>query len=83
MATVLSKPTTRQTRGVYRVLYASKSREIIVTLLPGDIMEFREKGCRARFALPIESAFKFAVRMTAMRAAAEKKIKKAKAKYGG
>jgi hypothetical protein len=51
----------RRTRDLYRVL-TNRERYIIVSLKPGDLLSFRENRCRATFELPIEHAFRIAVR---------------------
>lgn len=51
----------RTTTGRYRILYQS-ARPIVVELMPGDVLTFREKGRKQRFHLPIEEAFRIAVR---------------------
>ena len=65
--TELLKPVTRRTRTAYSVLYKTPrhARQIVVTLQPGDLIEFRERGRRCRWRLPIESAFRYAVRRQA------------------
>lgn len=60
--TTLEKSVARVTRGAYSVLYSTPQR-IVVTLQPGDILEFRAKGGRHRWTLPIDSAFRSAVRI--------------------
>jgi len=62
--TTLTRPVTRRTRGAYSVLYP-RPRQIIVTLANGDLLEFREAGRRAKWMLPIEAAFRQAVRAKA------------------
>lgn len=73
--TSFGKPIHRRTRGLYAVLYR-KARHIVVTLAPGDLIQFREAGRRTRWSLPADTAFKYAVRLAAWQAAAEKKRKK-------
>ena len=48
-------------------------RQIVITLLPGDVLEFRESGRRSRFTLPIDTAFRYAVRLTALAHGAARK----------
>lgn len=60
----ISKPTSRVTRQQYGVLHHSKLRKIVVTLVPGDVLEFREQGGRRRFTMPVDSAFRIAVKTT-------------------
>jgi hypothetical protein len=70
--TTTNKPVRRVTQGSYAVLYA-KARPIIVSILPGDVLEFREHGRRGRWYLAIDSAFRQAVRIQALHDAAQKK----------
>jgi hypothetical protein len=74
MPTPINHKVARVTRDSYRVLYASanKARPIVVTILPGDVLEFREHGCKTKFMLAIDTAFKYAVRLDALAKAAEK-----------
>ena len=73
--TRLERKVTRATRGEYSVLYA-KRRAIVTTLLPGDVIEFRELGRRGRWLLAINTAFHYAVRCKAKADRAEKRRKK-------
>ncbi len=75
--TPTDKPVTRRTRQSYSVLYA-RPRPIVVSILPGDVLEFREHGRRGRWYLAIDSEFRQAVRMKALHDAAEKARRKAK-----
>lgn len=78
--TSLKKPVRRVTARTYRILY-SQPRAVVVTLAPGDVIQFREQGRRAVFALPIDRAFSYAVRLHAEAQAsikrAERKAKRA------
>jgi hypothetical protein len=69
---------TRKTEGTYNVLYASgrNRREIVCSILPGDVLEFREIGRRFRVSVPIDSCFRFAIRCAAFAANVEKARKK-------
>jgi len=69
--TILHRRISRKTASAYAVLYR-KARPVVVSLMPGDILEFRESGRRTRFQLPIETAFRYAVRL----AANAKKVRK-------
>ena len=62
--TDINRPVKRRTQGRYNVLYcsASKARPIVVTIRPGDVLEFREHNRRHRWYLSIDSAFRYAVR---------------------
>lgn len=73
--TEINKPVSRKTRQPYAVLYA-KARPIVVTIKPGDVLEFREHGRRSRWLLSIDTAFKYAVRLAALHEAAEKRRKR-------
>lgn len=78
--TPLRKDVRRKTTGQYRVLY-SQSREIVVTLKPGDIIEFREAGRRSGFPLAIDTAFRYALKLHSDAAArAKREERKARAK---
>jgi hypothetical protein len=70
--TELSRHVRRRTRGAYAVLFARPAR-IVVTLAPGDVLEFRHERRRRSWSLPIEAAFRSAVHRQAVRDAAEKK----------
>jgi hypothetical protein len=69
--TTLTRPLQRSTTGRYAVLYVGDRRPIIVSLLPGDVIAFREFRRRQVFSLPIDYAFKCAV-TSAARAAKSK-----------
>ena len=71
--TTLTKPLHRSTTGRYAVLYTSNRRPIIVSLLPGDVIAFREFRRRQVFTLPVEYAFKCAVASAARAAKAKPK----------
>jgi len=74
--TTLEKPVSRKTVHTYRVLY-QKPRPVVVTLCPGEErLEFRELGRRERFQLPIDTAFKYAVRLKALADDAERRAKR-------
>lgn len=70
--TELSRNIRRRTRGAYAVLFARPAR-IVVTLAPGDLLEFRHERRRRSWSLPIETAFRAAVHRQAARDAAEMK----------
>jgi hypothetical protein len=54
----------RVTRGAYSTLYV-KPRKIVVTCAVGDLLVFREHGRRQEFSLPVDTAFKQAIRIKA------------------
>lgn len=80
--TELTKPVHRKSGRSYAVLYA-KARPIVVTMLPGDVLEFREHGRRARFHLAFDTAFKYAVRLYAFALVAEKQRARKARRFGG
>ena len=57
MATLLTKDVTRETYSVTN----RKGDKIIVTLKAGDMLEFRAKGKRTRFEVPLGSCFYLAM----------------------
>ena len=65
---------TRKTEREYRVLYAcaGKAKPIVCTILPGDVLEFKELRGRDRWTLAIDTAFRYAVRLKALADGAEK-----------
>lgn len=67
----------RRTRGSYCVLY-TKPRQIVVSLDRGDLITFRESGRRQAWSLNADTAFKYAVRLAAFAAAAQKRSRKEK-----
>lgn len=55
------------------------SRNLVITLVPGNIISFREKGLRTRYDIDIESVYNMAVHRTIAKQREEaKKAKKAK-----
>lgn len=72
MAMEIKKPVSRRTRQAYSTLYV-KARPVVVTILPGDVLEFREHGRRQRWVLAIDTAFKYAVRLKAFQDGAQKR----------
>ena len=84
MATILSKNSVVReiaqwkSRGLFG-LGGSGGRNLILTLFPGNIINFREKGLRKSYDIDIESVFNLAVRRTILREEeAKKKAKKEK-----
>jgi hypothetical protein len=62
----LYKPVKRRTRSPHR-----RGRRVIVSLLPGDLLAFRDERSRTEFVLPIGAAYDVAVKVhvAAMKAA--------------
>ena len=80
MATKLKKPVVREVndwcrKGLFG-LGSSSNRPLMVSLEPGPIISFREKGCRKTYDLDIETAFNLAVRREVMRQDAKKRKKR-------
>lgn len=76
--TLLEKPVHRKTRGAYSVLYA-RPRQIIVSLMPGDLLQFREAGRRTKYTIPVDLVMKQAVKAAALAEFREKqKARKAR-----
>jgi hypothetical protein len=71
--TTLTRPLRRATARTYAVLYVGDRRPIIVSLLPGDVIAFREYRRRQVFSLPIHYAFKCAVTSAARTAKSKTK----------
>lgn len=63
--TELNRLVARKTRDQYNVLHHRKARRIVARLVPGDVLEFSELGCRRRWTLPIDQVFRIAVRCSA------------------
>jgi len=80
MATLLKKPVTREVRNWCRKglfgLGGSGGRALIVSLEPGPVISFREKGCKKRYDIDIERVFNLAVRQDMLKRDAEKKKRK-------
>lgn len=75
--TRLKKKISRVTLKEYSTIY-TRENHIVVSFLPGDVLEFKELRSRARWTIPIDHAFRYAVRMKAFHDAAEKRLKKAR-----
>ena len=85
MATVLDKKeVVREIKGWKRRglfgLGGCGGRNLVMALVPGNIVSFREKGLRKRYDVDIESVFNMAVRRTILRDAEEKRKAKKEAK---
>ncbi len=73
--------TTELTKQVSRVtLLPHRGRKIVVTLLPGDLIELRAKGCRTREVISIAGVFDYAIITRVAHERFEKKKKKDKYK---
>jgi len=72
----LKRRVSRVTVGEYRVLHVGKPRPIVLTLTPGDVIEFREFRRRERYILAADAAFRYAVGLHARQEAANRKTKK-------
>lgn len=77
MATALNKSVVRevsdwQKRGLFGC-GGGKNRSLLVSLEPGNIISFREKGLRKRYDIDIESVFNLAVRRITNKEEDEKK----------
>lgn len=70
--TELTRKVSRRTRAPYSVLFR-EPRPIVASLIPGDLLQFREAGRRDTWEIPISSAFKYAVRLKALSDATEKR----------
>src|SRR3990167_864210 len=76
MATKLLKPINRDTIG-------RSGATMIISLLPGDLISFREKGKRTRYEITIGHALQLAKRMTIDRMYQERlEIYRSKKKQG-
>ncbi len=71
--TEIKTKTERRTRSSYAVL-TRRPRQIVACFLPGDLIEFREAGCRHRWQLPIDDAFRIAIRIKAEALRREKRL---------
>jgi len=62
----------RRTRGAYPVLYRHPE-PIVVSFDVGDLLTFRAARRRGVWTLPIDAAFRYAVRLKVLQDAAEKR----------
>lgn len=90
MATVLSKRAVVREivgwkkRGLFGLGHGGVCRSIIMSMEPGNIVSFREKGRRKVYDVDIESVFNMAVRRTILREQeAKRKAKKEARKNKG
>lgn len=75
MATPLRKPVHRET--VATVRDGSKLRQIIASLLPGDVLSLRPKGTRRPEVIALSTVWAYAVKLRVMAERAEKQAKRA------
>ena len=59
-----------------RTISAHRGRRIVVSLLPGDVLGFREERTRKEFLLSVAGAFDYAVLLEVARRKAEKKARR-------
>ena len=71
MTTKLNKPVFRESYAVIRD--RSKRREVVVGLLPGDVIEFRPKGTRYRVSASIDVLWSYVAKLDAANKARIKK----------
>lgn len=78
MPHLIKSPVSRRTREEYRVLFASanKAKPIVVSIMPGDILRFRELRGRSHWDIAIDCAFRYAVKLHALAEAGERGRKK-------
>lgn len=67
MSTPLKKPITREMLSKGFTRDKDRNRSILVTLLPGDELEFRMKGTQRKFSIYLGHCFVLAQAMTAER----------------
>jgi hypothetical protein len=67
-------PLTKRVRR--RALNPYRGRRIVVSLLPGDVLSFREERTRKEFLLSIQGAYVYAVQLEVARRLAEKRAKR-------
>jgi hypothetical protein len=79
MTTPLDKPVSRLAHTTRRC--SGKLRRLVITLLPGDVIELREQGTQHRLIVSIDAVYSLASKYEALRLIAERKAKrKARAK---
>ena len=77
----IKRKVSRRTRGAYPVLYRHPE-PIVVSLDVGDLLTFRAARRRGVWTLPIDAAFRYAIRAKAFQDAAEKRRAKLARKGG-
>ena len=73
-------PLTKRVRR--RTLTPHRGRRIVVALLPGDVLGFREERTRREYLLSIAGAFEYAVRLEVERRRMEKRKLRKGINYG-
>lgn len=79
MATMLGKKAVSRElkdwrdRGLFGLGHGGKCRNLVVTLEPGNLITFREKGLRSQYTIDIESVFNMAVKRCILRTVEEKR----------
>lgn len=73
--TPLSREVSRVCPATY-VRFRGRLRKLVVTLLPGDVLELRPAGCRQRYLIPLGHCYSIAVKMAAAALVAERKAKR-------
>jgi hypothetical protein len=71
------------TKPIHRVTFTTvrdkaRSRVLTVSMLPGDVLEFRPKGTRYRVTVPMDKVFRYAEVLNARARLADKTAKRAK-----
>ena len=74
MTTPLDKPVSRLSYATRRC--SGKMRRLVVTLLPGDVIELREQGTQHRLILSVDAAYSLAAKYEARRLIEERKAKR-------
>lgn len=75
MTTPLDKPVSRLSYTMRRS--AGKLRRLVVTFLPGDVIELREQGTQHRLIISIDSTYSAAAKLKAREIVAERKAARA------
>ncbi len=79
MTTPLHKPVARLC-ATSMIRYRGKYRPLIVTLLPGDVIEMRVQGTRYRMVVPVGHAWSVGCKLAARQAMAERAERRKKRK---
>jgi hypothetical protein len=68
MTTPLAKPVRRRTLAPHR-----RGRRVVVSMVPGDVLTFRDERTRTEYSLPVGFAYDMAVKLHVAAKRAEKK----------